>query len=162
MEYNPKDIKGINLIQKGKNIDESNHPLVQNLAECDNCPIAWVCDKYTQKGRCYFEIMRLRASTQKGKYLSSSEQVKFLEEIEENLKKYEDIIKYDNKPQKKDLIRLINMKIQLYEVMYAKGAQQNTNIQINASSAGLDVKKIMDNLREGEEKVVDVEEVEKE
>jgi len=163
MKYDIKEIKGVLSLQNGKSIDESKHPVVQNLTRCDECPISWVCDRFTSRGRCYFEIMRLKASTQKGKFLSSSEQVKFLEEIEENLKKYEDLIKYDGKPQKKDIIRLINMKIQLYEVMYAKGAQMNTNIQINSSPAGLDVKKIMDNLRAGGEKIVDVEpEVEEE
>jgi len=156
MQYDIKEIKGAAQIQTGKKIDDSKHPIIQNLTKCDECPISWVCDKYTPKGRCHFEIMRLKASTQKGKYLSSSEQVKFLEEIEENLKRYEDVIKYDAKPQKKDLIRLINMKIQLFDVMYAKGAQLSTNIQINSGPAGLDVKKIMDNLRD-KEKVVEVE-----
>jgi hypothetical protein len=146
------------------NLSEMNYemfPELSAITKCNECPIMWVCDKYKKSSRCHFELMRLKVSTQKGRYLSSTDQKKFLAEIEENLSKYEQIIKYNAKPMKKDLIKLINMKLQLYDIVYNGKTQMATNIQINNNSSSMDIKKVMDSLRE-EEKMINIEGKEKE
>jgi len=137
-------------------------PELKSVTKCDDCPIMWVCDKAKKGGLCHFELLRLKASTRKNKYLSSSSQKKFLAEIEETLGKYEEIIKYDAKPMKKDLLKLINIKLQLYEIMYSKTPQMATNIQINNDSTSMDIKKMMNDLQNEKEVIIEGDVVEEE
>jgi len=76
--------------------------------------------------------------------------------MEETLRRYEEAIKYDTKSTPKNLLKLLSVKMQIYEILYGKAPTQNTNVMVS-NSTSIDIKKLMEGMRKEEDKVVDVE-----
>ena len=95
-----------------------NNPLKESLSDCDSCPIRQMCTQSLQNAKCYFEIQQLKANHQKGYLFIEKNPRKMLEDIQITICKLEEAVHYDENPRKKDLVRLIRLKMRLFTAVY--------------------------------------------
>lgn len=144
-------------IVRGRWIDK-NSPVAQTLKPCKACPIRQGCGKFLKGARCYYQIQNLKAEYKLQGALTSGDPIDLLKNIQSTIAKLESVIYYNEtvlgqQPNKNDIKELAFLKLQIYEMVYGRKPPP-VAVQVNAPT--IDVKKLMDEMRD-DKKVVDVE-----